>query len=153
MKKQILICILLCCIPFIGIGQKLDNQEIKALIDTYKKDIRGPYKEIRWFCTDGSIRQPKDPCPDNIGPGVQHATYKSSITDLGNNNHLYLGQILAYTSKEEFWDPKNNQSRLKQYQLDKYLRTVDNGWVLQKGQFYRGAIQACLLYTSDAADE
>ena len=142
MKKQILICILLFCIPFMGIGQKLDNQEIKALIDSYKKDIRGPYKEIRWFCTDGSIRQPKDPCPDNIGPGVQHATYKSSITDLGNNNHLYLGQILAYTTKEEFWDPKNNQSRLKQYQLDKYLRTVDNGWVLQKGQFYRGAIQA-----------
>ncbi|MCM4170030.1 phosphoenolpyruvate synthase [Arenibacter sp. TNZ] len=142
MKKQIFICILLFCIPFMGIGQKLGNQEIKDLIDSYKKDIRGPYKEIRWFCTDGSIRQPKDPCPDNIGPGVQHATYKSSITDLSKNNHLYLGQILAFTAKEEFWDSKNNNSRLKQYQLDKYLRTVDNGWILQKGQFYRGSLQA-----------
>ncbi|MBC8770152.1 phosphoenolpyruvate synthase [Arenibacter sp. BSSL-BM3] len=142
MKKQIFICILIFCIPFMGIGQKLDNQEIKNLIDSYKKDIRGPYKEIRWFCTDGSIRQPKDPCPDNIGPGVQHATYKSSVTDLGKTNHIYLGQILAYTTKEEFWDSAHNNSRLKQYQLDKYLRTVDNGWILQKGQFYRGALQA-----------
>ena len=125
-----------------GIGQKLGNQEIKDLIDSYKKDIRGPYKEIRWFCTDGSIRQPKDPCPDNIGPGVQHATYKNWITDLGKSNHLFFGQILAYTSKEEFWDLDHNNSRLKQYQLDKYLRAVDNGWILQKGQFYRGALQA-----------
>lgn len=36
---------------------------------------------------------------------------------------------------------QKNQSRLKQYQLDKYLRTVDNGWINQKGQFYRGSVQ------------
>jgi len=125
-----------------GVGQKLSNQEIKDLINSYKKDLRGPYKEIRWFCTDGSIRPPKDSCPDDIGPGVQHATYKSSVVDLGKYNNLYFGQILSYTSKEEFWDAENNNSRLKQYQLDKYLRTVDNGWVLEKGQYYRGALQA-----------
>ena len=142
MKKHIFIYILLFCFPLISPAQKLGNQEIKDLINSYKRDIRGPYKEIRWFCTDGSIRQPKDPCPDNVGPGVQHATYKSSVIDLGKSNHIYLGQILAYTTKEEFWDSENNHSRLKQYQLDKYLRTVDNGWILEKGQYYRGAIQA-----------
>ncbi|MCM4165306.1 MULTISPECIES: PEP/pyruvate-binding domain-containing protein [unclassified Arenibacter] len=143
MKKHIHLYILLFfCLPLISAGQKLGNQEIKDLINSYKKDIRGPYKEIRWFCTDGSIRHPKDPCPDNIGPGVQHATYKSSIIELGNSNHLFLGQILSYTAKEEFWDSENNHSRLKQYQLDLYLRTVDNGWILEKGQYYRGATQA-----------
>ena len=142
MKKQTLIYILLFFIPILCPGQKLSNPEIKNLIDSYKKDIRGPYKEIRWFCTDGSIRPPKDPCPDKIGPGVQHATYKNSLVDLGKTNHLFFGQILTYTSKEKFWDAENNHSRLKQYQLDKYLRTVDNGWVLEKGQYYRGAIQA-----------
>lgn len=142
MKNHIVVYILLLCFPLISAGQKLGNEEIKDLIQAYKKDIRGPYQEIRWFCTDGSIRQPKDPCPDNIGPGVQHATYKSSIIDLGKSNHLFLGQILSYTSKEELWDAENNHSRLKQYQLDKYLRTVDNGWILERGQYYRGAIQA-----------
>lgn len=142
MIKQLIICLLLFHISHLSRGQKLSNQEITELINTYKKDIRGPYKEIRWFCTDGSIRQPKDPCPDKIGPGVQHATYKNSVTDLGTTNHIFLGQILSYTEKEEFWDKENNHSRLKQYQLDKYLRTVDDGWVLQKGQYYRGAIQS-----------
>ncbi len=120
---------------------ELPNAKITNQITSFKNDIRGPYKDIRWFCTDGSIRQPKDPCPDNIGPGVQHARYKDEVVSLGKEHHIYLGQILAYTSKEEFWDTNDNQSRLKQYQLDKYLRTVDNGWVNQKGQFYRGSIQ------------
>ena len=112
---------------------ELPNAKITNQITSFKNDIRGPYKDIRWFCTDGSIRQPKDPCPDNIGPGVQHARYKDEVVSLGKEHHIYLGQILAYTSKEEFWDTNDNQSRLKQYQLDKYLRTVDNGWVNQKG--------------------
>ena len=142
MIRLLIICLLLFNFPHFARGQKLNNQEIKELIQAYKMDIRGPYKEIRWFCTDGSIRMPKDPCPANIGPGVQHATYKNSVTDLGKRNHLYFGQILSYTDKEAFWDKENNHSRLKQYQLDKYLRSVDDGWVLQKGQYYRGAIQS-----------
>jgi hypothetical protein len=121
--------------------KELLTTKISSQVDAFKKDIRGPYRDIRWFCTDGSIRQPKDPCPDNIGPGVQHARYKDEVIALGKEHHIYLGQILANTTKEEFWDANKNQSRLKQYQLDKYLRTVDNGWINQKGQFYRGSVQ------------
>lgn len=123
-------------------GQKeVPNTIISEQISKYKNDIRGPYKDIRWFCTDGSVRAPKDPCPEKIGPGVQHARYKDEVEALGKNNHIYLGQILAYTDKKEFWDTEMSHSRLKQYQLDKYLRSVDDGWVNQKGQFYRGSIQ------------
>lgn len=120
---------------------RLAADQVKSLVEKYKNDIRGPYRDIRWFCTDGSIRQPKDPCPDNIGPGLQHARYKEEVIALGKSNHLYLGQILAYTDSEDFWDIDHNHSRLKQYQLDKYLRSVDNGWINQKGQFYRGSVQ------------
>ncbi|MCJ7466377.1 MAG: phosphoenolpyruvate synthase [Maribacter sp.] len=120
---------------------KIDNEDLKKRISTYKNDMRGPYKDIRWFCTDGSIRAPKDPCPDSIGPGVQHARYKDDVVSIGKKDHLYLGQILAYTDKADFWDNDYDHSRLKQYELDKYLRSVDNGWILQKGQFYRGALQ------------
>tara|TARA_R110002012_G_scaffold322108_1_gene555974 strand:+ start:94412 stop:97315 length:2904 start_codon:yes stop_codon:yes gene_type:complete len=123
-------------------SQKLSNEKIKEQITSYKNDIRGPYKDIRWFCTDGSIRQPKDPCPDNIGPGVQHARYKDAVIALGKSNHIFLGQILAATNPKEFWDAEKNHSRLKQYQLEKYLKTIDKGWILQKGQFYRGSIQS-----------
>ncbi|MEA1784745.1 PEP/pyruvate-binding domain-containing protein [Arenibacter sp. GZD96] len=141
MKKHFLCLGVFLSTCFIIFGQKATNEYIRAQIETFKKDFRGPYKDLRWFCTDGSTRQPKDPCPDAIGPGVQHARYKDAVVALGKSNHIYLGQILAYTTKEEFWDDANHGSRLKQYQLDKYLRSVDNGWILQKGQYYRGSVQ------------
>jgi hypothetical protein len=122
------------------LGQEIPAELIKKRIALYKEDARGTYESIRWFCKDGTIRMPKDPCPDAI-EGIQHATYKPEVTVLGKSNHIYLGQILAYTDKSDFWDASNAHSRLKQYQLGKYLMRVDDGWVNRKGQYYRGAIQ------------
>lgn len=120
-------------------AQKLENSQIKECIERYMNDARGPYKDIRWFCKDGSFVQPKEKCPEP--GGVQRARYKDEVVALGKSNHIFLGQILSTTPKEDFWDAKNYNSRLKQYQLEKYLRTIDDGWVLRKGQFYRGAYQ------------
>lgn len=142
MKKILLTITLLIFVFSAAVAQKVTDRQIADQVALYKNDVRGPYKDIRWFCTDGSIRQPKDPCPKEIGPGVQHARYKDAVVNLGKSNHIYLGQILAYTDKEEFWDAEHNHSRLKQYQLEKYLRSVDDGWILRRGQFYRGSVQA-----------
>ena len=143
MKSKIALIVFFLFAAFVNVAlaQKGQAQLLREQILNYKNDIRGTYKDIRWFCTDGSIRAPKDPCPDNIGPGVQHARYKDAVVELGKKEHVYLGQILAYTEISDFWDEQNNHSRLKQYQLDKYLRLVDDGWINQKAQFYRGAIQ------------
>lgn len=125
-----------------GLTQPVSNAEIVLLIEKLKQDARGPYKDIRWFCKDGSIRDPKDPCPVELSPGIQHARYKESVVNLGKKNHIYLGQILSYTDKTAFWDAEYEHNRLKQYQLEKYLKLNDDGWVLRKGQYYRGAYQA-----------
>jgi len=119
-------------------AQKLTDEKIVSLIKKYQEDPRGPYKEIRWFCDDGTIIPPKESCPDG---GVQRASYKESTENLAKSNHLFFGQILATTSKEDFWDADYNYSRLKQYQLERYLQKVDDGWVNRKSQFYRGAYQ------------
>lgn len=142
MKKNIFCTIILAFLCYTTTAQKVSDKQITELVTLYKNDVRGPYKDIRWFCTDGSIRQPKDPCPENIGPGVQHARYKDAVVNLGKSNHIYFGQILAFTDHKEFWDAEHDHSRLKQYQLEKYLRSVDDGWILRKGQFYRGSVQA-----------
>ncbi|UOB17909.1 PEP/pyruvate-binding domain-containing protein [Abyssalbus ytuae] len=123
-------------------SQQFSSEQIKKQIELYKQDPRGPYNRIRWFCKDGTIREPKDPCPDSIGGGVQHASYKTDVIKLGERNHIYLGEILTPTDKSEFWDEKNNHSRIKQYQLNQYLASIDDGWVLQKAQYYRGAVQS-----------
>ena len=123
-------------------AQKKSVDQIKNLITEYKEDSRGPYYRIKWFCEDGTIRDSKDPCPDKIGGGIQHASFKTSVIDLRKSNDLYFADILANTDNKEFLDEVNNFSRLKQYQINQYLMSVDNGWILRKGQFYRGATQS-----------
>ncbi len=137
----LLLCFVATVVSGQGPGVK-DNGYLKDRVSLYRKDIRGPYRDIRWFCKDGTIRQPKDPCPEEIGPGLQHARYKEEVISLGASNHIYFGQILSATNFDEFWDASNDHSRIQQYQLEQYLQSVDNGWIMQKGQFYRGAIQA-----------
>ena len=143
MRRKIYLFLLLS--PFFinnSFSQEKTNQEIIQLVESYKNDSRGPYYRIKWFCKDGSIRDSKDPCPDDIGGGIQHASFKESALDLRKTNHLFFGEILASTNTNDFLDKQNNFSRLKQYQIGEYLASVDNGWVLRKGQFYRGAKQS-----------
>ena len=124
------------------VAQRLTDNELKSLVETYKNDVRGPYYRIKWFCKDGTIREPRDPCPDDIGGGIQHASFKESALNLRISNNLYFGEILAANDVATFLDEDGNYNRLKQYQLNKYLASVDNGWILRNGQFYRGAIQS-----------
>ncbi len=120
-------------------GLSAQTVDLPGLIQKYKEDVRGPYRDIRWFCPNGTTREARDPCPDT--EGVQHARYKDEVVKLGETKHLFWGQILASTDKDDFWDAEKEHSRLKQYQLEQYLRAVDDGWVLEKARYYRGAMQ------------
>ncbi len=122
-----------------SLAQVTSPEVVKAMIERYKTDLRGPYRDIRWFCKDGTTRDPHDPCPDH--KGSQRARLKDDVTALADKDHIFLGQILASTPNEDFWDDPNAHSRLKQYQLELYLRNNDDGWINRKAQFYRGATQ------------
>ncbi len=113
--------------------------EIQALIQSWKKEPRGPFKDIRWFCPDGSTRAARDPCPEKNG--VQHARYRDEVVSLGKTNQVYLIQILAGSEYAPFWDATQGHSRIKQYQLANFLKEADNGWLLRRARYYRGAIQ------------
>lgn len=121
------------------LAQKKSDEAISKLIATYKAEIRGPYKDIRWFCKDGSTVAPQERCPE-LG-GVQRARYRDDVLALAKSNQIYFGQILSTTETADFWDASNGQSRMKQYQLEQYLRATDQGWINRKAQFYRGAYQ------------
>ncbi|MAZ27257.1 MAG: phosphoenolpyruvate synthase [Cytophagaceae bacterium] len=142
MQRKLLTTLLLAILVNLPLtAQEFTTAQIKKQIEDFKKDPRGPYQRIRWFCDDGTMREPKDPCPDAVG-GVQHASYKQVTEELAARNRLYFGEILAAAKKSFFWDDAHDQDRLKQYQLGKYLANVDDGWVLEKAQYYRGAIQS-----------
>ncbi len=139
MKKTILFVLLISSL--IGFSQEFSDDRIKEMISTYRELDRGPYKSINWFCPDGSVRDAKDPCPKEIGEGIQHASYRPEVKKLAEKRHIYLSEILASNEIWEFWDGNNNHSRVKQYQLQKFLEASDNGWVQERSKFYRGAVQ------------
>ena len=144
MKTTYFFSLVLFTLFFLGlfsVSAQLAPVKIESLVDSYKEDPRGPYHRIKWFCEDGSIRDARNPCPDDI-EGIQHASFKESALSLRKSNHLYFGEILAGADERNFLDKKNNYSRLKQYQINKYLSSVDDGWILRKAQYYRGAFQS-----------
>jgi hypothetical protein len=118
----------------------LRAENIRKMVQSFKQDDRGPFQAIRWFCPDGSVLPAKERCSEP--GGIQHALPKESVQALRDEQHLFLGQILAGTPFVDFLDAPNNYSRLKQYQLEKFLQAADNGWILRKARYYRGAFQA-----------
>ncbi|MEQ8705584.1 MAG: hypothetical protein RIC19_16775 [Phaeodactylibacter sp.] len=102
MQKLIFTLALILSTCYTADAQKIEDQVIKERIAQYKKDPRGPYKDIRWFCNDGTFALPKERCAE---PGaVQRARYKDEVVALARSNHIFLGQILSTTPREDFWE-------------------------------------------------
>lgn len=116
------------------------EDEIRKLVADFKEDPRGPFQGIRWFCPDGSVIGARERCAQP--GGIQHALPKDVTVRLQTRNGVYLGQILAGTPNDAFLDENNVYSRLKQYQIEQFLIGIDDGWILRKARFYRGAYQA-----------
>ncbi len=142
MKRRILQLIipLLWMILIYTNAAPVDMNQINRLIQDFKKDRRGPYQAIRWFCPDGTVLLPQQRCPQP--GGIQHALHKDIVQLIARENHIFLGQILAGTPFEDFLNEENQNSRFKQYQLEKYLISVDDGWIFRQARYYRGAVQA-----------
>jgi hypothetical protein len=123
-----------------GTPASQEASDLTALVEAFKKDPRGPYKSIAWFCADGTIRDANDPCPEP--GGIQHAVPKDVTLQVERELGIYFGQILAGTPFDVFLDGTNGFSRLKQFQIEKFLRAADDGWIMRRAQHYRGAVQA-----------
>ena len=140
MKRVYLLLVACCLLAPLFAQQEMDVDKVKEKIAEYRELIRGPYSSINWFCDNGEMRDSKDPCPD--GKGIQRARYRPDLLDWYKRYHFYPAQILAGTDEREFWDSNDDNARIKHYQIDHFLRRNDNGWILEKAQFYRGAFQA-----------
>ncbi|MCB2147815.1 MAG: phosphoenolpyruvate synthase [Deltaproteobacteria bacterium] len=116
-----------------------DQERLTAMVRQFKDDPRGPYASIRWFCADGTVLPASTRC--SSPGGIQHAVPKTAVQRLAEDEGIYWGQILAGTPAGDFLDAGRYFSRLKQYQLEQYLQRVDDGWIVRKARYYRGAVQ------------
>ncbi|MBF0431674.1 MAG: hypothetical protein HQK83_10370 [Fibrobacteria bacterium] len=122
--------------------QDYDKQDLGYLtpiLEEFKKDAKGPFAKIQWYCPDGSVIPAQNRCKQP--GGIQHAALKKVPEGWQKRYHLFLGQILAGTENEDFYDSAYGFSRMKQFQIEKYLKQTDEGWILRKARYYRGAYQ------------
>ena len=120
----------------------LPDQEIwRTWVQKMKTSPRGPFKRIRWFCNDGTVQLPKEyACKDHDG-GVQHGEWTDQVKTLRDNGY-YIANIFADIKPEEFLQNPEHPDIVKQMIVEQFLIHGDDGWILRRARFYRGALQA-----------
>jgi hypothetical protein len=112
----------------------------RSWIVQMKEAERGPFTRIRWFCKDGTIRDPKSPCTEN-GGGAQHGEWTEEVKEMRANGFRIANifedlDVKEVTGRADFADIYN------QMLFEQFLIAHDDGWILRKARYYRGAMQA-----------
>jgi hypothetical protein len=114
---------------------------MRQWISEMKNSSRGPFTRIRWFCKDGSILPPKPYACRNHGGGVQHGEWSQKTQRLRADGYL-VANFLADLDPKPIIDTPGYSDAYNQILIEKFLVAVDDGWILRKARFYRGAFQS-----------
>lgn len=117
-----------------------DVSKYRAWVGEMKELDRGPFRRLRWFCNDGTVHPPRPyPCEER-GGGHQHGQWSEKTLELREQGYL-LGNVLAGQDTKALADAPNFNNIYAQLLIERFLVSVDDGWILRKALFYRGAIQ------------
>ena len=115
-------------------------RKYRAWVDEMKTLHRGPFQRLRWFCNDGTVFPPKPyPCQER-GGGHQHGQWNEKTLELRRQGYL-LANILAGQDAIELADDPDFRNIYAQLLIERFLVSADDGWILRRALFYRGAIQ------------
>jgi hypothetical protein len=124
-------------------GTTSGSGEVKALADMVermKAAPRGPFTRLRWFCADGTVHPPRPyPCEER-GGGVQHGELGEDALALRAAGYQ-IANVLADLQPEEFLRAGEARRRLTHLLIERFLIGIDDGWILRRARYYRGALQ------------
>ncbi len=118
-----------------------DQATLRVWIEDMKTSPKGPFFRIRWFCHDGTILPPKPYACRNHGGGVQHGEWNPRAMQLRAGGYQ-IANVFAGLDAPTFTTQPEHESTYKQILLEQFLIAQDNGWILRRARFYRGAFQA-----------
>jgi hypothetical protein len=118
----------------------IDAATAKQWIEQMKRSERGPFERIRWFCKDGTVLPPEPYACKEHGGGRQHGEWNDRTVALRQAGYL-IANVLAGIEPERVLD-EAFYDEYRQILLEQFLIQIDNGWILRKARFYRGAFQA-----------
>ena len=118
-----------------------DNKhEYRQWIVEMKEQPRGPFSRLRWYCNDGTVLPPKAFACESRGGGHQHGEWNQKTRELREAGYKIANLLAGYDAEVEIGKP-DFPDTYNQILIEKYLVTVDDGWILRRALFYRGAIQ------------
>ena len=116
------------------------QDEYRRWIAEMKEAERGPFAAIKWFCKDGRILGPQDYACAAKGEGWQHGEWSERTKRLRSEGYR-VATLLAGIEASKAVAAPGFQDFYAQLLIERFLIAADNGWILRKAQFYRGAIQ------------
>jgi hypothetical protein len=101
---------------------------------------RGPFQRIRWFCADGSLLPPEPDACKPHGGGAQHGEWSETTLALRAAGYR-IANVYADLEVEALLAEPHAMHALAQMAIERFLIRVDDGWILRKARYYRGAFQ------------
>ncbi|MFN7887512.1 MAG: phosphoenolpyruvate synthase, partial [Betaproteobacteria bacterium] len=112
----------------------------RAWIAEMKESPRGPFAAIKWFCKDGRVLPPNDFACAKRDAGWQHGQWSERTLELRGKGYL-IATLLAGMDVQSAVAVPGFADDYAQWLVERYLIATDNGWIMRRAQFYRGAIQ------------
>ena len=123
-----------------GADELPNSATLRLWITEMKVSPRGPFARIRWFCKDGSVLPPRPYACAKHGGGAQHGEWSERTKRLQAAGYR-IANILADMEFEPIVNAPGRSDRLNQILIEQFLISADNGWILRKARYYRGAFQ------------
>jgi len=124
----------------IDTGQSRAASEYSTWITAMKSAERGPFSRIRWFCNDGQILPPASYACKTFGGGAQHGEW-SERTRILRAAGYEIANFYADLEIDAFVNNVATTDRFAQMLIEQFLVRIDDGWIVRRARFYRGAFQ------------
>jgi len=117
-----------------------DLTTYRQWISDMKEQPRGPFSRLRWFCNDGTVLPPQPYACKEHGGGHQHGEWSERTAELRQQGYR-IANLLAGVDPAQTAAQPGFGDGYAQLLIERYLIGADDGWILRKALFYRGAIQ------------
>ncbi len=105
-----------------------------------KEAPRGPFSGVKWYCKDGTVFPPTEYACAKRGGGVQHGEWSDRTKELRSQGYR-VATLLAGIDASKAVAAPDFADTYAQLLVEKFLVATDNGWILRRALFYRGALQ------------
>ncbi|MCP5150404.1 MAG: phosphoenolpyruvate synthase [Ectothiorhodospiraceae bacterium] len=117
-----------------------DPATARTWVEEMKTSARGPFARIRWFCNDGAILPPQPYGCAERGGGNQHGEWTERVRTLRDAGYR-IANVYADLDVDALMAAPDHRDQIAQMVIEQFLVEIDDGWILRRARFYRGALQ------------